>query len=341
MFLRTNILIVLFLITIIAFIQIKATCGQKVLYNESSSKHCPSSTQLNLLFTTPYKIVIVGSSTAFGIGAYPIDSSWARKFSAYFCANHLPIQVINLASLGLTSWDVCPTGTKVHVPFSVDKDRNITKALAFNPDAIILNLPSNDFAYGISTANIHQNFMNIVIAATARNVPVWVTTTQPRNGLSPYERLLQAELKDWIKLTFGNKSVDFWTDISNPDNTINTIYDSGDGVHLNNDGHDILFTRIIEEKILDSICIRKGVPIITKDRGDAVSIPINRKSITLNKTYSLHSTISMIRDSCGKTPTTTSRGKLSSENISVNSIYSFSIHNYKHQNINEVKKIHM
>ncbi len=241
--------------------------------------------QVTPLCPAAYKIVIVGSSTAFGTGASPIDSSWARKFKGYVLLQNAAVQVENLATLGLTSWDVSPTGTVPPPPFTVDPMRNITKALSLNPNAIILNLPSNDVARGISTANIHQNFTNIVAAATAQNVPVWVTTTQPRNGLSPAEGVLQAELRDWINLTYGNKAVDFWTNIANPDNTINTFYSAGDGVHLNNEGHHVLFTRMVAEKIWDTICRRNDIPPVAR-AGNDTSITAASPPITLNGSLS-------------------------------------------------------
>ena len=237
--------------------------------------------QATALCNSPYKIVVVGSSTAYGTGANPIDSSWVRKLTAYLFIQNQQIQVINIATLGLTSYDVSPTGTIVPAPFSVDTLRNITKALSLNPDAIILNLPSNDVARGIPTNTIHENFTNIVAAATARNVPVWVSTTQPRDGLSPAERVLQMDLRDWINATYGNKSIDFWSTVANADGTINPLYSAGDGVHLNNYGHHILFTRVVEEKIWDTICIRKNISPVARAGNDTI-LTASPAAINLN-----------------------------------------------------------
>jgi lysophospholipase L1-like esterase len=237
--------------------------------------------QVTPLCNRPYKIVVVGSSTAYGTGANPIDSSWVRKFNAYLFIQNTQVQIINIATLGLTSWDVSPTGTIVPFPFTVDTLRNITRALSYNPDAVILNLPSNDVARGIPTDSIHNNYNRIAATANARNVPLWVTTTQPRDGLSPAEKILQMELRDWINTSYGNKSVDFWSTVANPDGTINTLYSAGDGVHLNNYGHHVLFTRIVEEKIWDTICKRKNLPPIAK-AGNDTSLTATPYVVTLN-----------------------------------------------------------
>ncbi|RZL99741.1 MAG: PKD domain-containing protein, partial [Pedobacter sp.] len=228
--------------------------------------------QVSPLCNKPYKIVVVGSSTAYGTGASPIDSSWVKKFTTYVQIQNPLVSVVNIATLSLTSYDVSPTGTPVPSPYLIDTARNITKALSLNPDAIILSLPSNDVARGIPAADIHTNFNLIVAAATARQIPVWVTTTQARNTLSAAERVLQMELRDWIINTYGNKAVDFWSTISNADGTINEFYSAGDGVHLNNYGHHVLFTRMVAEKIWDSLCARTNqAPIANAGRDTSVS----------------------------------------------------------------------
>ncbi|RYE18370.1 MAG: hypothetical protein EOP51_22110, partial [Sphingobacteriales bacterium] len=94
------------------------------------------------LCTQPYKIVILGSSTAVGTGATPLDSSWANKFTKFVHAQNAQVQITNLALGGYNSYHLCPTGS---VPGAnkpaPDTARNITAALARNPDAIIINLP--------------------------------------------------------------------------------------------------------------------------------------------------------------------------------------------------------
>lgn len=207
----------------------------------------------------PYKLVIIGSSTAYGTGASPIDSSWARKLKTYLVTQNAQASIINLATPGLTSWHLSPTGFSVPDPFYVDTARNITKALSLSPDAVVLSLPSNDVGLGVPMAQIKENFQRIVSLAAAQNVPVWVATTQPRNGLSPTENGYQMQLRDWINATYGNKAVDCWNDLALADGTINPIYGAGDNVHLNNLGHHIIFTRMVAEKIWDSICLRKNI----------------------------------------------------------------------------------
>ena len=213
-----------------------------------------------------FRIVVLGSSTAFGTGAVPIDSSFINKYKTYVGTKHAQNIIFNLATLGLTTYHVLrPTGyvPPPNRPFPVDVDRNITKALTLNPDAIFINLPSNDVALGIPQQESKDNYEATMVLANAANIPVWVTTTQPRNSLSPQERIFQMEFRDWTFQRFGTKAIDFWTDIANPDGTISPLYNF-DGVHVNNLGHTVFYERTLNERILDSLCLRANIVLPLK-----------------------------------------------------------------------------
>jgi lysophospholipase L1-like esterase len=236
-----------------------------------------------------YKIVIIGSSTAYGSGATPIDSSWARKFAGYIGLQNSQSSLINLGLPGYTSYHLMPTGyiPPPTRPFPVDTTHNITRALQLKPDAIILNLPSNDIGLGVPVSEVKANFDLMVAKADSANVPVWVTTTQPRNTLSPAEKAMQFELKTWIMQHYGSKALDFWTDIAMPDYTINPFYSANDGVHVNNAGHDLFFRRVVEEKIWDTICLRRNgstppnvLPVANAGADKLIHLPPN--TTTLN-----------------------------------------------------------
>ncbi len=209
----------------------------------------------------PYKIVILGSSTSYGTDASPIDSSWVNKMRSYMQQQNAQVTVSNLSLGGYNTYHVNPTGyTPPANRPSPDPARNITAALALNPDAIIINLPTNDAASAFPVTETQDNFNRVVAEADAANIPVWVATSQPRNNLSQSQVNSLIALRDWVNTRFGNKAIDFWTNIANPDGTVNPTYSAGDGIHLNNYGHHVLFSRVLYEKIWDSICIRKNPP---------------------------------------------------------------------------------
>ncbi len=189
-------------------------------------------------------IVVLGSSTAAGTGPSSPDSAWVRRYTKYILSLDNTAKVINLAVGGFTTYDVMPTGYIPPAGRPTPKpNNNITHALTFKPNAIIINLPSNDATNGYSIAEQLANYDTVLARARSKNVPVWVTTTQPRN-LSAAQRQNLMTMRDSTFTRFGSKAIDFWNGLANPDGTIQSQYNSGDGIHLNNAAHRLLFQRV-------------------------------------------------------------------------------------------------
>ncbi len=232
-----------------------------------------------------YKIVTLGSSTTFGTGASPIDSSWVNKMRRFMQNQNSQIVVTNLGLGGLNTYQVNPSD---YIPPAgkplPDTARNITKAISLRPDAIIINLPTNDAASAFPIQETKDNLNRMVALADLNRIPVWVTTSQPRDNLSSGQTTLLVELRDWVNTRFGNKAVDFWTNIANANGTINSTYAAGDGVHLNNNGHHILFSRMLQEKIWDTICLRRNAnnqaPVARAGNDVSITLPTNSVSLS-------------------------------------------------------------
>ena len=133
-----------------------------------------------------------------------------------------------------------------------DDERNISRALDLNPDAIIVNMPSNDAASGFSAVEQKSNFDLLFLRAQLANVPIWFCTTQPRN-LDSTGTQVQLEMRDYILNAFGESAIDFWSDFANPDHKIRPEFDSGDGVHMNDEAHAIMNQRVLEKNLLLSL----------------------------------------------------------------------------------------
>ncbi|MEO7524707.1 MAG: SGNH/GDSL hydrolase family protein, partial [Ferruginibacter sp.] len=133
-----------------------------------------------------WTIVILGSSSSYGYGATTYDSAWAGKFTAYVKRKNSQNVVYNLGIPGFTTYqNLCPTGfaPPPNRP-SPDNSFNITVALALHPDAIIINMPTNDAANDFTIAEQQANYERTMHLADSAHIPVWVTTTQPRNNMS-------------------------------------------------------------------------------------------------------------------------------------------------------------
>jgi len=194
-------------------------------------------------------IVVLGSSTAEGAGPRDRNNAWVNRYRAYLQTTNSEISVINLARGGYTTYHLMP---EAFVPPSdrpaPDKDRNITKALKLQPSALIINLPSNDTAYGYTIKEQLANYDSLLAIVKRHNIPVWICTTQPRN-LSETQRKDQRAICDAIFAKLGGNAIDFWNGIATNDDKIKPVYDSGDGIHLNDEAHKLLLERVVAARV--------------------------------------------------------------------------------------------
>jgi lysophospholipase L1-like esterase len=199
-------------------------------------------------------IVIIGASTAYGTGPSNISNSWAQRYTRYVKSVDPQATVTNLAVGGYVTAQLMPTGSST----SADANHNITKALSLNPTAIILNMGTNDMATGTALSVTLANYAAIVNAAKNASVPIWVTTTQPRNIDSVGRWKLMAA-RDTIYSRYGTRAINFWDPFANSDGTVVTFWGAGDGIHLNDTAHAILFQRVKEKNILITTSMQNNI----------------------------------------------------------------------------------
>ncbi len=198
-------------------------------------------------------VVILGSSTAFGTGATPIDSGWVGLMKTKLANDNKPARVYNLAKLGYTTYQALPTDYPVPAGRPIpDPDRNITAALAYKPDLVIINLPTNDIADGYKDTEIIANYKVIVAALNEASVQYMITGTQPRDFTTNIAGRLKTT-NDLMLNTFPGKIVDYLAKLSTPSWGILPEYAFGDGIHLNSKGHSIVFQSITGYSIFKSI----------------------------------------------------------------------------------------
>ncbi|MBO3097778.1 T9SS type A sorting domain-containing protein [Gelidibacter pelagius] len=213
-----------------------------------------------------YRIVILGSSTAAGVGPSDGNNAWATKYRNYLTEMDTRYDIVNLAVGGYATYNILPTGTPIPsgVSRSIDTQRNITKGIELVPGGVIINMPSNDAASGYPVADQLTNYNLISAVTTSEEVPLWVTTPQPRNfGSNTTNLNIQTQMVTETNMMFGDFAIDFWTGfpIAN-NNGILPQYDSGDGIHYNDAAHQIFYDRVIA----------KGIHLAVKERADALSV---------------------------------------------------------------------
>ena len=201
----------------------------------------------------PALVVILGSSTAAGVGTNPIDSAWAYRIQGVVNKNGVKANFINLAVEGYTTYHAMPTGYHKAYRPSPDTAANITKALSLKPNLVILSFPSNDIADYCSNKEIMYNYSVITHLLDSAKVKYIIFGDQPRNFTDYYQRYREKTMNDTIKSTYTINVNDFFAPLSTPDYMINPIYSAGDGIHLNNSGHCLIMNATLNQPIFKEV----------------------------------------------------------------------------------------
>lgn len=220
-------------------------------------------------------IVVLGSSTAAGQGPTSLDSAWVNRYRAYLYENNTSYEVINLAKGGYNTYKVIPTNTPIppNIGIAVDTARNLTKALTYNPFAIIVNMPSNDAAMDIPVSEQLYNFKVIYDSAQLNGIQTYIATTQPRNFTTASKIQIQEDVRDSIFAIYGDFSIDFWNGFAQSNGYIVPEYNSGDGTHMNNAAHRLLLNRVVD-KLIDTLCNEINVVEVKELKKDDLVVNI-------------------------------------------------------------------
>jgi len=215
--------------------------------------------------TKPFHFVILGSSTAVGYGAAP-KKSWAYLFADSLKKINPNYIIDNLAVAGTTTYAAQPSN---YVPPAgkplPSKGHNITKAINLGADAVIINFPSNDAVNNYTPDEQKANYKRISEEAAKHNILVWVATPQPRNTLTRRQVNYQQNMFDWINTYYQEKAINFHDGLASQKDSILFRFNAGDGIHLNNHGHKILYDRVMQKSIPDVLC-KESVPIARRNR---------------------------------------------------------------------------
>jgi lysophospholipase L1-like esterase len=197
------------------------------------------------------KIVVLGSSTAAGTGPTNPANAWVERYRGYLKTNFPNFTLTNLAVGGYTTYQMQPSNyTPVANLPKPDAAHNITAALALKPNAIIINMPTNDTNANYPVADQMANFERVTTLAGQSNVLYWVTTSQPRDFTGDSAAVMQTKrtelmaVRDAITKEYGDHTLDFWTGLAEPDGEIMPMYSAGDGTHMNDAAHAILAQRV-------------------------------------------------------------------------------------------------
>ena len=69
--------------------------------------------------------------------------------------------------------------------------------------------------------------------------------------------MIQIELSNLIFQRFGDFVIDFWAGFATALGQLQDFWNSGDGVHLNDDAHRVLLDRVLEARIPETLLVEK------------------------------------------------------------------------------------
>lgn len=194
-------------------------------------------------------VVILGSSSAAGDGAKPLDSAWAYRIQGVVNGNGTKANFINLAVVGYTTYQALPTGYHTANRPAPDSNFNITKALSLKPNLVILSFPSNDIADNFTGTETMKNYASITHLLDSAKVQYIIFGNQPRNFSNYSQRLREKTLNDTIRNVYTAHVNDFFSALSTNTYLINPIYSAGDGIHLNNSGQALIMNATLKQPI--------------------------------------------------------------------------------------------
>ncbi len=199
------------------------------------------------------KLLILGSSTS---SCYNIsyDSCYVGRLQRYFQQAGQPVVIDDRAVAGDNCYHGMPTSyTPPAGRNGARSYNNITDGLQGNPDIVLVNYPSN----GYDDFSVDEvMFCLRTIKQTANNAgkPCYITTSQPRSQPASFQtpavRQKMQQIRDNVLNEFGAYAINFWDRIVNPaDNSLQPIYNSGDGTHLTAAGHQVLFEQVVAKNL--------------------------------------------------------------------------------------------
>lgn len=204
---------------------------------------------------TPGTWVVLGSSTATGVGA-TAGHSWPERLAAAMVPRQVVLQ--NLARAGTLTPQALPTSAPAPAPRPApDPTLNIDRALGFAPRLVLLAFPTNDTVAGYSADETVANLRSLRSTAAAAGAASLVLGVQPRNALTPTQRATLAEVERQLAALAGDCHVALYAALADSDDRIAAAYSAGDGIHLNDAGHAVVHARV--QAVLDSgRCVRLG-----------------------------------------------------------------------------------
>lgn len=200
-------------------------------------------------------VVVLGSSTAEGMGASRADSGWVGRLAHQARQRCPEVKLHNLAKGGYTTFHVLSArwpGPGVRP--QPDTGRNLDKALSFQPGLVILQINSNDPSNGYPSEETIRNHRRILDSLRASGVEALVVGPFPR-FLASGEPRKMLTLRDSLPALVGKDAyAGVWDSVAQDDVHLRNVFSNGDGIHVNDVGHALIFRQIVRTNLWKRFC---------------------------------------------------------------------------------------
>lgn len=176
---------------------------------------------------TAANIVTVGDSKTIGY----FSNSFAGRYAAQL-NNIYPAALIN-------------AGGADRVTHVLERQQELT---TLAPAKFLLNIGSNDLRFGSTMPQLQYNYDSLVQLLSATGATVYHLVL-PEDYTKPLG-VNMVSFKNWVATTYPATYINVWDSMANG-NYLKGIYDTGDGVHINQAGNDKIYEAIVASNKLN------------------------------------------------------------------------------------------
>ncbi len=186
-------------------------------------------------------VIILGSSSAFGIGPVSISKSWAVLLS-----NEKTAAIKNLSYPGYSTYEFLPSNESNFRNITPDKNRNIDAAIKLSPKIIIFSITTNDIARGYSIDEYLNNMKVLTNICVENNIEYIVTSTHPRNPLPLEKRRALYDLNRKLEEVYTDRYVEVYNLLGDLDTyKWKKNLSAADSIHGNDAAHLIIYNEVL------------------------------------------------------------------------------------------------
>lgn len=204
-----------------------------------------------------FRLVVVGSSTSAGEGASRSSRGWVSLLGAALDDRvDGDVQTQNLSRGGYTTNELLPGS---------GSDGGIDDAIELAPDLIVVALAgSNDLSSGASEQTFLERLAAMQRAGRDAGIPVFFVSTAPKDldqdSRQELERWADAIAEEfstcWVPHGSSEHApcvIEIFGALASDSLGIDSQYGSGDGIHLDDDGHAVIY-ELAERVIGGYVC---------------------------------------------------------------------------------------